>query len=186
MFFYLSFLRPLPYSSATSNNVSITPQIANDLRTSHINEEVDIFYAWLHSPADCTGSNISSMARKLTTWRTSSMYKNLSIPLPPTVKAGQEWRLLLSCGTSTPSFVIDLGANNFGDRPFPVLSMPLRLETGGSKKMPSGKQEQIERLYSVPPQASQKQSTVICIREQTTFELDKVNFTFVSCPMCLM
>jgi protein N-lysine methyltransferase METTL21D len=173
MFFYLSFLRPLPHSSYISGNVSITPQISNDLRTSHIDEGIDIFYAWSSSLTGCTGSHISSMARKLTTWRTSSMYKNISIPLPPSAKAGQEWRLLLSCGTPAPSFVIDFGANDFGARPFPVVSMPVLLEARIPKNRPSGKQEQIERLYLMPPRRSEH-STIICIREQTSFDLDKV------------
>jgi protein N-lysine methyltransferase METTL21D len=188
MFFYLSFLRPLPHSSDTSNNVSITPQIANDLRTFHLEEEVDIFYTWSSSLADCTGSNISSMARKLTTWRKSSMYKNLSIPLPANAKPGQEWRLLLSCGahSTSASFMIDFGGNGFGARPFPVISMPLLLDVRMAKNKPTGKQEQIERLYSIPSRSSEKQSTILCIREQTSFELDKVNTTPASCTMFLM
>ena len=191
MFFYLSFLRPLPHSSDTSNQVSITPQIANDLRTSHLEEEIDIFYTWSSSLADNTGSNISSMSRKLTTWRTSSMYKNISIPLPPNAKAGQEWRLLLSCPESDhngapTSFVIDLGNDDFGARPFPVLSMPLHLDARVFKNKPSGKQEQIERLYSIPSRSSEKQRVILCIREQTSFELDKVNSIYVLRTLYLM
>ena len=174
MFYYLSFLRPLPHSSGASDCVSITPQVANDLRTSHLDQEIEIFYTWTSSLADCTGSNASSTARKLTTWRKAfSMYKKISIPLPPHAKSGQEWRLLLSCGT-TPSFVIDFGANDFGAFPFPVLSKPVWIEVRSTKNKPSGKQEQVERLYSIPSRSSEKQSIMLCIREQTSFELDKV------------
>ncbi|KAF8587885.1 hypothetical protein K439DRAFT_1336887 [Ramaria rubella] len=174
MFFYLSFLRPLPYSSDTGSHVSITPQIANDLRTSHLEEAVDIFYSWSPSLSDCMSSSANTTAQKLTTWRISSMYKNIPIPLPSNAKPSQEWRLSLSCVNSSMSFAIDLGARNFGQRPFPVVSIPIRIEGKEGKTKTSGKQEQIERLYSIPPSLdSGKQSTVLCIREQTTFELDK-------------
>ena len=177
MFFYLSFLRPLPHSSDLSNYVSITPQVANDLRTFHLDDEIEIFYTWSSSLAACTSSNIISMTRKLTTWRkASSTYKAISIPLPPHAESGQEWRLLLSCG-ATPSFVIDFSANDFGARPFPVISMPVRLEARMTKNKPSGKQEQVERLYSIPSRSSEKHSTILRIREQTSFELDKVRLT---------
>jgi hypothetical protein len=175
MFFYLGFLRPLPHSSDTANPVSITPQIANDLRTSYLEEPIDIFYAWSPSLIDCAGPSVISTARKLTTWRTSSMYKNLAIPVPPNAKSGQEWRLSLSSASLSSSFIIDLCAKDFGVRPLPVISMPVRIDAKGGKTKSPGKQEQIERLYSVPGVVgTEKQSTLLCIREQTSFELDKV------------
>ena len=179
MFFYLSFLRPLPHSSDTTSLVSVTPQIANDLRTAHLEEPIDIFYSWSQSLLDCAGPNVHPAARKLTTWRTSTMYKNISIPLPPNAKPGQEWRLSLSTTSPSSSFIIDLHARDFGTHPLPVISMPFRINTkGGNVKFP-GKQEQIERLYSIPQLAgTRKQNILLCIREQTSFELDKV-FLFI-------
>ncbi|KAF8517898.1 putative methyltransferase-domain-containing protein [Hysterangium stoloniferum] len=175
MFYYLSFLRPLPNTSGAQATVSITPQIANDLRTCHFEDTLDIFYTWCPSLTDVASPSAASTARKLTTWRTSSMYKNIPINLPPMAKSGQLWRLALSCPNpqANDNFVINLASENFGKRPLPVISMPVRLEPL-NKSNNIGKQEQIERLYSVPlNHDGEQRNVVLCIREQTSFDLDK-------------
>lgn len=170
MFFYLSFLRQPPHVSNLSTPILITPQIANDLRTSYLNESPDIFYIWVSSLSDCIGPAASSSARKLTVWRTSSMYKPLSLKPPAMARPGQYWRLSLSSGNSKPRFVISLNAENFGQEPLPVISMPMLLDAKAKLKGQE-KQEQVERLYSV---LSGQNEAILCIREQTSFDLDKV------------
>jgi len=103
------------------------------------------------------------------------MYKALSLPFPPTAKPGQGWRLCVSCGNPRPRFVIDLNAEDFGSVPFPAISMPVLLNQKGGKVQSMDKQEQIERLYSISysPRGEQLDRT-FCIREQTSFDLDKV------------
>lgn len=81
MFFYISFLRPPPTSC--SNAVSITPQIANDLRTELMDGVQDIYYSWL---SVATGQETKPM--KLTTWRgQSSAYKEINRKSRPSVLA---------------------------------------------------------------------------------------------------
>ncbi|KIJ55583.1 hypothetical protein M422DRAFT_73394 [Sphaerobolus stellatus SS14] len=174
MFFYLSFLRQLPRTSKGTSPVSTAPQIANDLRTAYLEDTPDVFYIWVSSLSDCLSPSVGSAARKLTTWHTSSMYKALSLPLPPNAKPGQGWRLCLSCNKPRPSFYIDLAAENFGVHPFPVISMPVGLDPKGGQPKASDKQEQIERLFRmIVLTGPGKVDKIFCIREQTSFDLDK-------------
>ena len=152
MFFYLSFLRPPPTSC--SSTLSITPQVANDLRTEfHELGPLDIYYSWLS-----VKSGEQTRPAKLTTWRgQASAYKEIPVPLPRGPSNGL-WRLVL--GNS----MIALDADNIGDIPFGVMSMPILLGGQSSK----GKQDQIERVYTLGGEKS------VRITEQTSFDLDKV------------
>lgn len=254
MLFYLSFLRPPPQSvsitpagkgkSPNAIEITLTPQIANDLRIAYLEEAIDIFYSWVgvspssNRPGIASGSSIIDSfgfmepQMKLTTWHRSSMYKTLHVPLPHTATRGQEWRLALFCQSPTTtakrdescsknvfdSILIDLMGQNLGSLPFPVVSMPVKIEddipsisfkktkarNGSSTpaknfggKEPGVKQNQIERFYwmSVSPITDTFDSpvnsvisvqensanprrlpTIICLREDTSFDLDKVNF----------
>lgn len=168
MFFYLSFLRPPPLLAPTSNAITITPQIANDLRTEHFEGTQDIFYAWMKE-----GNPTRPI--KVTTWKgQSSAYKELSIPPPPRVRDGESWILILTASPS-PNFHIDLQAKNehLGRLPFPVLSQPIAFSTKMSAKHTT-KQEQIQRIYRLGPSPTLGKDVLLSFTEQTSFDLDKV------------
>jgi len=197
MFYYLSFLRPPPTQAQPSGTISITPQIANDLRTEYYHDEQDIFYSWQQIAA----LPHQTSQTKLTTWRQAMAYKDIPVPVPVGVRDGQVWRLVLSCdgrapkqGRSDGHYAVELGSDRLGRIPFPVLSMPIKF----SSRMPKGaiaKQEKIERVYTfpLPPQApalvvregesntpmenprSNPPIAVIKVTEQTSFDLDKVS-----------
>ncbi|KDQ21159.1 hypothetical protein BOTBODRAFT_99581 [Botryobasidium botryosum FD-172 SS1] len=187
MFYYISFLRPPPCSCLLSApSVLITPQIANDLRTELYDDACDLYFAWLPLPP--THGTVGF--EKLTTWRSSTLYKPVDVPLPRNVKLGQQWRLAL-CAPFDGHHkkhelpLIDLAATDFGNRPFPVLSLPISFISGshvgrapGGKKTKassaltkSEKQEEIERCFFVS--STGEVNTVVTIKEQTSFDLDK-------------
>ncbi|KAL7419734.1 hypothetical protein Q5752_005650 [Cryptotrichosporon argae] len=91
MYWYLSFLRPPPVAvSPTAGSITITPQVANDLRTETRFEPTDIDYVW-----QCVYPAVRRphKAQELTTFvPPASTYRPLDVPLPP-VKAGERWRL---------------------------------------------------------------------------------------------
>ncbi|KAJ7765388.1 putative methyltransferase-domain-containing protein [Mycena maculata] len=156
MFFYISFLRPPPTSC--SNAISITPQIANDLRTELFGGVQDIYYSWL---SVATGEETKPI--KLTTWRgQSSAYKEIPVPLPRSLTRGA-WRLVL--GSSPMSSDVRLDVD--GALPFGVMSMPILLGQAQSSKAKSKLQDRIERVY---PFGEDKRVRII---EQTSFDLDK-------------
>ncbi|GJJ11469.1 hypothetical protein Clacol_005702 [Clathrus columnatus] len=169
MFFYLSFLRQPPQSvseSISSNGkgnslqsveVTLTPQIANDLRITYLDEAIEIFYSWFRVPSPSKSSNDNNITfnlrsfesmepkMKLTTWHISSMYKALPVPLPHTARRGQEWRLALFCEREPSSLspsnsllnsvIIDLTEEKLGNLPFPVISMPIKI--GDNSNIPA-------------------------------------------------
>ncbi|KAJ7591050.1 putative methyltransferase-domain-containing protein [Mycena floridula] len=158
MYSYLSFLRPPP--TQVSQSLTITPLIGNDLRTEVFEGTVELWAEWL------TGPHLSSSGRfKLTTWHgISSMYKEVSVPLPRLDKKGDStWVLGLSAsaqGTKTSDGLeIPLGARKGELVPFPVLSVPILF--------PVAKQESIQRLYRVPQRGNLR------IVERVGFDLDK-------------
>ncbi|KAJ6591610.1 putative methyltransferase-domain-containing protein [Mycena vulgaris] len=158
MFFYISFLRPPPTSC--SNVLSITPQIANDLRTELFEGVQDIYYSWLSM---ATGDETKPV--KLTTWRgQSSAYKEIPIPLPRSAANGA-WRLVL--GSSPMPGGVRLDAES--TLPFGVMSMPILLGKPQSNKFKAKLQDQIERVYSF---GEDKRVRII---EQTSFDLDKAS-----------
>jgi protein N-lysine methyltransferase METTL21D len=184
MFFYLSFLRPPPLQASHHGTISITPQISNDLRTEPFENSQDLYFSWSLQ----TGQSISNIDTtttkplKLTTWRPSTAYKEIPVPLPPGICKGQSWRLILtgtaqSHGRSRPD-TIDLGSEEIGKLvPFPVISMPVFFSTSGTKNV--SKQEKVERIYLVPLSGltDTEVGGVASLRftEQTSFDLDKVS-----------
>lgn len=175
MFYYISFLRPPPSSSAPGS-ISFTPQVANDLRTELFPGTQDIYYAWLSPTESLEEAQVKIKPRKLTTWSQAVAYKEMSVALPPNARPGQSWRLVLSASPSIQAMSIPLGnVRSTGKTPFPVISMPIRITPKSEKN--TAKQAQIERLYY----ASLAGHGDLCylLREQTSFDLDKViNFYF--------
>ena len=176
MFFYISFLRPPPLQAATSGPVSITPQIANDLRTEPFNGSQDIFYSWSQVQTMKAHEDITK-ATKLTSWRPSNAYKEISVPLPPGPRTGQSWRLKLSARNQGGTD-IDLADPALGELPFSVTSAPILFGSGGTKR--SGKQEQIERTYRLRGAGRAESIVSLNITEQTSFDLDKVSKLYPS------
>jgi len=187
MFYYISFLRPPPLQASTTP-ILITPQVCNDLRTEYLDSPIDIYYAWsLHTPHPA--SPMITKPAKLTSWRTSTAYKEIPVPRPPHLGGqnhkwndsdGPSWRLILTCGTTQNDQVVVLGKpDTTGSTPFSVISMPVHFPrrhgsgdkgTGAAK---GTKQERIVRSYAVRV-PSQDRSIVFDITEQTSFDLDKV------------
>jgi hypothetical protein len=175
MFFYISFLRPPPLHAPPVGCIHITPQVANDLRTEPFESVLDIFYSWSQfstSLTSCKGSITSKPVKKLTTWRQSSAYKEIPVLLPPEIRDGQSWRLILSAQDGYQPHTIDMKGDALGKMPFPVMSMPILFDSRQSK-LASAKQEQIERLYKFPIRESE--SVFLKVTEQTSFDLDKVS-----------
>ncbi|KAF8972670.1 putative methyltransferase-domain-containing protein [Flammula alnicola] len=172
MFFYLSFLRPPPIQAAPYGTISITPQISNDLRTEPFDGSQDLYYSWsLDGPKP-----LVTKANKFTTWRLSNSYKEIPVPVPPGVREGQRWRLIIMGQAQTnwqlhPESV-DLSTTNVGQHPFPVMSMPILFMGRGSKG--ASKQEMIERTYLVPCRGEDKKMLArLSFTEKTSFDLDK-------------
>ncbi|KAH9893559.1 putative methyltransferase-domain-containing protein [Cubamyces lactineus] len=168
MFFYISFLRPPATQSYPSGSISITPQVANDLRTELFDGAQEIYYSW--SPVNPNRAEpypAITVPQKLTVWRQSSAYKEIPVPLPQGLREGQSYRLVLTAHGQGRPHIINLAASDLGIRPFPVLSMPILFSSRGR----AGKQEQIERLYRIPLQAGA--NGFLTVREQTSFDLDK-------------
>jgi hypothetical protein len=174
MFYYISFLRPPPSSSAPGS-VSFTPQVANDLRTELFPGAQDIYYAWLPSTEPLEDAQV--VPRKLMTWSQAVAYKEISVTLPPNARPGQYWRLLLSSSPSVQHMFTSLGdIRSTGKSPFPVISMPIKI-TPKQEKSPA-KQTQIERTYRASLAGL---GDLRCLlREQTSFDLDKV--LILVCP----
>lgn len=178
MFYYLSFLRPPPMEAPPSSPISITPQIANDLRTELFQEPQDIYYLWSNQPeSQTTPKHIPAVAKpqKLTTWKHGSAYKELLIPPPPRVVEGQYLRLVLTTHAQGYPHVINLGSPDVGKRPHPVMSMPILFSSKslkGKSLIHTGKQEHVERIYRIALGATEQ--VFLRIKEQTSFDLDKV------------
>lgn len=192
MFYYISFLRPPPLQASTTPTepIIITPQICNDLRTEYLDGPIDIYYAWsLHTPHP-TSPTITKPA-KLTSWRTSTAYKEIPVPRPPHSDGqshkrrdsdGRSWRLILTCGTTPNDQAVVLGKpDTTGSTPFSVISMPVQFlcrhgsgnKGTGAALAKSTKQERIVRSYAVRA-PFQDRPIVFDITEQTSFDLDKV------------
>jgi len=177
MFFYLSFLRPPPREAAPSGTITITPQIANDLRTEPYANESDVYYTWLPVLENSPDAPVPA-PKKLTTWRTTNTYKEIAVPLPEQTKVGQRWRLVLTTQKSglddfQQTRNIILGGEDVGSSPFAVVSMPIRIVEHGT--ISRSRQTQIQRNYhfliggelpSVP--------TILTIQEELSYDLDKV------------
>lgn len=182
MFFYLSFLRPPPLNGPLSRSISITPQVANDLRTELFEGAQDIYYSWSQHKITVSESKaaLPQITRpiKLTTWRQSNAYKELSVPLPTGISEGQAWRLILTFHALSQAHVINLKGAQLGKTgPLPVMSMPMMCNSRHSKVSSATKQEQIERIYRLPLHSNE--DPFIIVREQTSYDLDKVAISFI-------
>ncbi|TFK39430.1 putative methyltransferase-domain-containing protein [Crucibulum laeve] len=179
MFYYISFLRPLPIQTPPFHSISIMPQISNDLRTESFPDEQELYFSWTPLKVPSGRTPPPTRPAKLTTWREANAYKEIPVPPPAGLKEGQEWRLVLSAqgmegGNANFSSTIDLGiGSKIGKLPFPVLSMPVLFSAKGWKGR--DKQEQIERIYRFPVIQSdgEKKEVGMKITEQTSFDLDK-------------
>ncbi|KAK8861485.1 hypothetical protein IAR55_002306 [Kwoniella newhampshirensis] len=108
MYWYISFLRPPPVSVAsTADGITITSQVANDLRTELRYEPTTIHYQWQQLLDTTPAAPLPS--QELTTFLPpASTYRTLHIPLPPRLQIGQRWRLglfspSLSSASSSPN-----------------------------------------------------------------------------------
>ncbi|CDO69672.1 hypothetical protein BN946_scf184851.g60 [Trametes cinnabarina] len=172
MFFYISFLRPPATHSNPSGSITITPQVANDLRTEPFDGAQDIYYSWSPvNPARPEPYPSITIPQKLTVWRQSSAYKEIRVPLPQGLQDGQSYRLVLTAHGQGRPHIINLAAHDLGARPFPVLSMPILFSSRGRAAHAGEKQEQIERVYRLPLHAGE--NGFLTVREQTSFDLDK-------------
>lgn len=171
MYYYLSFLRPPPHQVALGSSLVITPQIANDLRTEQYSDAYDLYYSWASENTRKPQSPPPQIFRplKLTTWRESNAYRELTIPAPQGVKEGQRYRLVLLAQQQGMPHVIHLAGD--GKSPFPVLSMPILFSSKGRPN--ASKQEQVERIYCL--KMGQQMQVFLSVIEQTSFDLDKVS-----------
>lgn len=180
MFYYLSFLRPPPLEALPSVPISITPQIANDLRTELFTEPQDIYYSWSTHPASQASQKqipVITKPQKLTTWKEGCAYKELLLSPPKRINEGQLYRLVLTNHAQGNPHVINLGSPDVGQRPYPVMSMPILFTSRGSKvkgMAHAEKQEHVERVYRIPLRATEQ--VFMRVKEQTSFDLDKVSF----------
>ncbi|KAG6331773.1 hypothetical protein ID866_7317 [Astraeus odoratus] len=172
MFYYVSFLRPPPAqaSLAPTEQIIITPQICNDLRTEYFEGEVDIYFSWALLPDSHRPTSTITRPAKLTSWRSRNAYKEISVPRPQNLRDGQLWRLILSVGTTRKDQIISLHEEDIGRMPFPVMSMPVLFSCKPRKAI---KQEQIVRSYLLCPPTQQAPAEILDICEQTSFDLDK-------------
>ena len=111
---------------------------AKNHSTRLLKSPTDIYYSFVS--ADFVHS---TQPLKLTTWHPEqSAYKILSIPPPPSdlLQSSREWRIMLSCphpkaGTEPAQLnkcgFVSLDDDEIGVVPFPVFSLPIRLETAG-------------------------------------------------------
>ena len=152
----------------------ITPQVANDLRTELFTGTQDIYYSWLPVPS-AGGATPHPIAiprpTKLTTWKEANAYKEVSVPPPHGARDGQQYRLVLTGHGQGYPYIVNLASATTGDRPLPVLSMPI---TFGSRRVAGGatKQERVERVYRLCNEHGEQ--AFLSIKEQTSFDLDKV------------
>ncbi|GJE93325.1 hypothetical protein PsYK624_094840 [Phanerochaete sordida] len=172
MFFYISFLRPPPYQVPPGVPVAITPQVANDLRTELFTEAQDIYYSWLPaSPAGGAPQHPIHIPRpvKLTTWREANAYREVPVPPPQAARDGQTYRLVLTAHSQGVPYIANLAADATGERPLPVLSMPIAFSS--RRGAGPAKQERVERVYRVCSDTGEQ--AFLSVKEQTSFDLDK-------------
>jgi len=201
MFLYLSFLRPPPIQATLHGSISITPQLSNDLRTESFEGTQDLYYTWaLVNDDDLLIGSRPLSTTKLTTWRPSTAYKEIPVPVPPNVREGQKWRLVLTCQTNGHGHIgseyIDLRQSDVGSKPFSVTSMPVSFSAKVCGAGKSKKQERIERIYllplstrgllgphleeeedpesKIPERRDDRRLAYVKCTEKTSYDLDKV------------
>ncbi|KAH9857281.1 putative methyltransferase-domain-containing protein [Lenzites betulinus] len=174
MFYYVSFLRPPTTQSFPSGSISITPQVSNDLRTEPFDGAQEIYYSWSQTANGASRPEpypSITAPQKLTVWRQSGAYKEMRVPLPPGLRDGQSYRLVLTAHGQGRPHIINLAGTDLGTRPFPVMSMPILFSSRGRGGAAVEKQEQIERVYRIP--LPEGENGFLTVREQTSFDLDK-------------
>ncbi|PSR74072.1 hypothetical protein PHLCEN_2v10144 [Hermanssonia centrifuga] len=117
---------------------------------------------------------------KLTTWRESNAYKEINIPPPQGAREGQAYRLVLTSHDQGYPHVVNFAAASTGERPFPVMSMPI-IFGSRHKAFNTTKQEQVERVYRIP--GIGRDQVFLTVKEQTSFDLDKVRKKFLTLPV---
>ncbi|OCF74888.1 hypothetical protein I204_03731 [Kwoniella mangroviensis CBS 8886] len=102
MYWYISFLRPPPVSiTPSTKEITITPQVANDLRTELRYDPTSLQYIWQRLTPSLSPP---TSPRELTTFiPPQSTYKPISVPLPEGVQIGESWRLGLFSPSSSTS-----------------------------------------------------------------------------------
>lgn len=119
MYWYISFLRPPPVSVESGGTITITPQVANDLRTEWVRaylftrssrqiqlylvasadsrrlryDPTEIYYTWQRTEPSIQPSLPSEHLTSFVP--PESTYRPLSIPLPAKAGIGEKWRLCL-------------------------------------------------------------------------------------------
>ncbi|KAI9632484.1 putative methyltransferase-domain-containing protein [Dioszegia hungarica] len=93
MYWYISFLRPPPVSVESGGTITITPQVANDLRTELRYDPTEIYYTWQRTEPSIQPSLPSEHLTSFVP--PESTYRPLSIPLPAKAGIGEKWRLCL-------------------------------------------------------------------------------------------
>lgn len=174
MFFFISFLRPPPYQVSPGQSISITPQIANDLRTELFSQSQDIYYSWQPVPTASAPPGhplAASRPAKLTTWREGTAYREVSVPPPTGGRESTKYCLVLTTHNQGYPYIVNFASAATGERPLPVLSMPILFSSRWDTSDRS-KQEQVQRIYRVLT-PSQEQ-IFLTVKEQTSFDLDKV------------
>lgn len=134
----------------------------------------DIYYSWITDTVPGTASQhpvVIPRPVKLTTWRESNAYKGVVVPPPQGVKEGQTYRLVLTAHGQGYPYIVNLASPVAGDRPLPVLSMPITFSSRRTMASDS-KQEMVERVYRIC--ADTGEQSFLSIKEQTSFDLDKV------------
>lgn len=103
----------------------------------------------------------------------------MSVPLPGGVREGQSWHLVLTSHAQGRPHIINLQGPQLGKTgPLPVMSMPITFSSHGYKGDIAGKQDQIERVYRLPL-IGDGQNAFLTIREQTSYDLDKVSSLWI-------
>ncbi|ORY29539.1 hypothetical protein BCR39DRAFT_467467 [Naematelia encephala] len=130
MYWYISFLRPPPVSlSLPCESITISPQVANDLRTETRYEPTDIYYTWqrtfpsLDAPLKC--QHIATYVP----------YQSIEVALPEGFAVGNQWRLgLFPSEASDPSYLSALSGDDVGV--IGVWSEPITINQGESSTGP--------------------------------------------------
>lgn len=185
-----------PYNQMKYELVFDPPLLARVCPDQH-----DIYGHWISPDGTISGS-----PRKITTWRPGVENKILDIPLPVPTSLRDclgvpSVRLVLWAGASQGGArqndpdTISLPGPRFGHSPFPVLSLPIQLigtSAVNQKKSKGGprvqKQEQIERRLLLPARPEGLDplgtSNYLTLREETSYDLDKVVCSFTQADFC--
>jgi hypothetical protein len=187
MFAYIFFLKPPPSSVYRNEDLLLSLQVANDLRTEVSPVPIDIHFCWTRD-REIIGAFRSHLLpplkhhigpRKLATWSKASQYKAINVPHPPhppsSATKSAEWKLVLTAAATSNALqvtAIDLTASSFSwNQPFPILSHPIRFYNAfksARDKNETLRHIEYERRYRLAP------SLPLTLSESMSFDLDKV------------